>query len=146
MSIQVYLDTPRVRLHWDSEARWIYIGYGEWPTTAEVKTGIDACLLALREHRATRCLSNSRKRRVVQPEAQQLLVEGWLPQAAALGLKRLAIVLPASQVALSTVESLLPAYRAHLETESFATLEEAAVWLSADSPVPVAPPLVAPPA
>jgi hypothetical protein len=140
MSIQVYLDTPRVRLHWDSEARWVYIGYGEWPTPEEVKTGIDACLDALREHRATRCLSDSRKRRVMKPEAQQTLIDDWLPRAAALGLKRLAIVLPESQVALSTVESLLPAYRTHLETESFATIEEAAAWLSADSPAPVAPP------
>jgi len=135
MSIQVYLDTPRVRLHWDSEARWIYIGYGEWPTTAEVKTGIEACLQALRDHRATRCLSDSRKRRVVQPEAQEALVQGWLPHAAALGLRRLAIVLPTSQVALTTVESMLPAYREHMETQTFATVEEAAAWLSADDPV-----------
>ena len=140
MSIQVYLDTPRVRLHWDSEAQWIYIGYGEWPTTAEVKTGIDACLDALREHRATRCLSDSRKRRVVQPEAQQALVQSWLPKAVALGLKRLAIVLPVSQVALSTVESMLPAYRERVETHTFATVEEAAAWLSADSPSLVLPP------
>jgi len=140
MSIQVYLDTPRVRLHWDSEARWIYVGYGEWPTTAEVKTGIDACLDAFREHRATRCLSDSRKRRVVQPEAQQALVQSWLPQAVALGLKRLAIVLPMSQVALSTVESMLPAYREHVETHTFTTVEEAAAWLSADSPSLVLPP------
>lgn len=140
MSIQVYLDTPRVRLHWDSEARWIYIGYGEWPTPEEVNTGIEACLDALREHHATRCLSNSRKRRAMKPKAQQALIEDWLPRAAALGLKRLAIVIPESQVALSTVESLLPAYRAHLEAESFATVEEAAAWLSADSPAPVWPP------
>jgi hypothetical protein len=58
----------------------------------------------------------------------------------ALGLKRLAIVLPMSQVALSTVESMLPAYRERVETHTFATVEEAAAWLSADSPSLVLPP------
>ena len=138
MSIEVYLDNPGVRLHWDSEARWIYIEYRQWFTTAEVNTGIEAFLQALRDHRAAKCLSDSRKRRVLQPDAQKALVESWVPQAAALGLKRLAIVLPISKVALSTVESLMCGYREYVETEAFATVEEAAAWLSVESAAVIA--------
>jgi hypothetical protein len=138
MSIEVYLDNPGVRLHWDSEARWIYIEYRQWFTTAEVNIGIEAFLQALRDHRAAWGLSDSRKRRVLQPDAQKALVESWIPQAAALGLKRLAIVLPTSQVALSTVESLMRGYRKYVETEAFATVEEAAAWLSVGSAAVIA--------
>jgi hypothetical protein len=98
-----------------------------------VNIGIEAFLQALRDHRAAKCLSDSRKRRVLQPDAQKALVESWIPQAAALGLKRLAIVLPISQVALSTVESLMSRYREYVETEAFGTVEEAAAWLSVES-------------
>jgi hypothetical protein len=138
MSIEVYLETPRVRVHWDGEARWIYIEYREWFATAEVDTGIEAFLKAQRDHRATKCLSDSRHRRVVQPDAQKLLMGSWLPQAVALGLKRLAIVLPISQVALGTVESLMCGYREYVETEAFATVEEAAAWLSVESAAVIA--------
>jgi hypothetical protein len=74
----------------------------------------------------------------VQPDAQKLLMGSWLPQAVALGLKRLAIVLPISQVALGTVESLMCGYREYVETEAFATVEEAAAWLSVESAAVIA--------
>jgi hypothetical protein len=35
---------------------------------------------------------------------------------------------------------MLPAYRERVETHTFATVEEAAAWLSADSPSLVLPP------
>ena len=134
MGIQVYIDNDNVRMHWDSEARWIYVEYRRWNTTAEVHTGIVTFLEAMRVHRAPKCLSDARLRRAVQPEAQQELVDIWIPQAAALGLKQLAIVLPKSALTLTTVEGLVAAYRRHVEADIFATVEEAAAWLSAGLP------------
>jgi len=134
MGVQVYIDNENVRMHWDSEAQWIYIEYRRWNTTAEVHTGIETFLQAMREHHAPKCLSDARLRRAVQPEAQQELVDVWIPRAAALGLKQLAIVLPKSQLTLSTVELLETAYRRYVEVEAFATVEEAAAWLSIGIP------------
>ena len=62
-----------------------------------------------------------------------MLAETWVPQAAALGLKRLAIVLPESRVAEQTVEVLLKRYREHLEARSFTSLQEAEAWLREDA-------------
>lgn len=142
MSGQIYIDNDNVLLEWDAQERWIHIEYRRWNTTKETRTGIEEFLRAVREHSAQRCLSDSRHRRVVQPDAQSLLTETWVPRAVALGLRRLAIVLPESALALQTVEALLERYHEHLETEAFGTVEAAAAWLRGDgsAPLPAAAP------
>jgi hypothetical protein len=132
VSHQVYLDNPNVLLEWDGDAGWIHVEYRRWFTTRETAEGAEMFLRAIREHHATRCLSDSRRRRVVQQEAQAVLTDSWVPQAAALGLRHLAIVLPESHLAQDTVAALLEQYRAHLEARSFATVAEATTWLRAD--------------
>lgn len=133
MTSQVYIDNANVRLEWDGAKRWIRIEYKRWFNTRETAAGIEVFLAAVREHRAARCLSDSRRRRVIQSDAQALLTESWVPKAAAIGLRRLAIVLPESSLAQSTVEALLERYRAHLEVECFRGIEAAEAWLSADA-------------
>jgi hypothetical protein len=54
MSIEVYLETPRVRVHWDSEARWIYIEYREWFATAEGPCPVKWCKRDRRHPRVVR--------------------------------------------------------------------------------------------
>jgi hypothetical protein len=130
VSLEIYLDTPGTRLYWDSETQWIHIEYRKWYSAEEVHLGIETFLQALRDHRASKCLSDSRQRQPLPPEAQRELIEGWGPQAAVLGLKQLAIVVPQIQLGLVTVESLVRGYRRYVETEAFATVEEAAAWLS----------------
>ena len=129
MSVQVYIDNSNVRMEWDGDAGWIRVEYRRWFTTKETVEGVEMFLRAVSEHRATRCLSDSRRRKVVQPDAQAVLADSWVPQAAALGLRRLALVLPESHVAQDTVKALLERYRAHLEARAFATVDEAAAWL-----------------
>ncbi len=143
---QVYIDNANVRLEWDHVNRWVRIEYRRWFNTKETAEGIEVFLRAVREHRATRCLSDSRRRRVIQPDAQELLAVSWVPKAAELGLQRLAIVLPESNLAQSTVEALLERYRAHLDVQCFAAIEEAESWLRDDQRLATsgaAPPLLA---
>jgi hypothetical protein len=144
MSVQVYIDNPNVRMEWDGDARWIRVEYRQWFTTKETAQGAEVFLRAVREHRATRCLSDSRRRRVVQPDAQTVLAESWVPQAAALGLRRLAIVLPESHVAQQTVEALMERYREHLEAQTFSRIEEAEAWLRETPSFPSATPAAEP--
>jgi hypothetical protein len=135
--VQIYIDNANVRLEWDSLNRWIRIEYKRWFNTKETAEGIEIFLRAVREHHATCCLSDSRRRRVVQPDAQALLTESWVPKAAALGLQRLAIVLPESHLAQGTVESLLESYRDHLDVQCFTGLEAAQGWLRGEMGVSV---------
>jgi hypothetical protein len=134
MSTQTYMDTPRVLIQWDGAARWILIRFRDWAATDEIEAAIPTFLEAVEEHHATRCLSDSRQRHVVQPGATTAFADVGIPRAAALGLKRLAIVLPRSVVTLSSMEPLLARYREHVETETFGTLEDAGAWLATDRP------------
>jgi hypothetical protein len=127
----VYLDTPRIRVSWDPHLRCIRLEYREWHTTQELDIGMEAFLRALEEHAATRCLSDSRFRRVIQPDAQRVLTERWIPQAAAQGLRRLAIVLPQSQLTRTTLEPVVTVYRAYVEVATFGSVETAEAWLAA---------------
>ena len=129
---QVYLDTPNVLIRWDGQGGYVLVQYRRWNDAKEVDGAIPSFLRAVREHHATRCLSDSRLRRVVQPAAQEAFVSRAIPPAAALGLKRLAIVLPQSVVAQTTVIPMVARYREHLTAEIFGTLEEAAAWLAVD--------------
>jgi hypothetical protein len=132
MPAQTYLDNANVLLEWDSVNRWIRIEYRRWFSTKETAEGIAVFLRAIRDHHATLCLSDSRRRRVIQPDAQELLAASWVPKAAALGLQRLAIVLPESHLAQGTVEALLDRYNAHLDVRCFTGLEDAKSWLHKD--------------
>ena len=127
--IEVYIDRPPVLLYWDRTTQWVYVEYRQWYSDEEGNIGIGACLKAIRDHGATKCLNDSRNRRALQPEAQRELIEDFISQAAALGLQRMAIVLPTRQVTLGVVETLVRAYRKYVETETFTTVEEAATWL-----------------
>jgi hypothetical protein len=134
MSTQTYMDTPRVLIQWDDEAQWVLIQFRGWAATGEIVAAVPTFLKAVADHHAAKCLSDSRERHVVQPGAMSSFVDIGIPQAAALGLKRLAIVRPRSVVTLNSLEPMVAKYREHVETETFATLEDAAAWLANDTP------------
>jgi len=134
MADHICLQTPNVLVKWDERGGFLLIKYEHWIDAQQIKDAIPTFVQAVREHHATRCLSDSRLRRVVQPDAQQAFVHSGIPQAAAAGLKRVAMVPPASVVAQTTVMPMVAEYRKYLEAEIFTTVDEAVAWLRADAP------------
>ncbi|HXZ99801.1 MAG TPA: hypothetical protein VEK76_05575 [Candidatus Binatia bacterium] len=134
MATHICFDTPNVVIRWEGDAGYLVIEYRHWFDAAQCRDAIMEFPNAVKEHRATRCLSDSRLRRVVQPDVQELYTETGIPQAAAFGLKRLAIVIPQSVVAQATVLPMVAKYREHLEAEVFVGVEEAVAWLCSDQP------------
>lgn len=130
MATDIYLDTPRILVRWDRHTGWMQVEHRDWSSTDEVRVEIEACLAVMWAHHPMACLSDLRRRRVVQPDAQQMLTEHWIPQAAALGLKRIALVAPTSCCGRTTVESLVKDYGHHVEADLFDTPEAATEWLA----------------
>ena len=129
MGTHVCFETPNALIRWEGDdVGYLLIRHSHWVDARQVRDAIPAFLDAVREHHVTRCLSDSRQRRVIEPEAQEAFISAIGP-AAALGLQRLAIVLPRSVVIQTTLIPLVPRYREHLEADFFSTMDEAIAWL-----------------
>ena len=130
MPDDLYCDEAYVTIRWSPDDQCIHVDWRAWATTEEIRTALERGLKALREHHATRWLADCLRRRVIQEDAQEWLDQSWLPRARSLGLRRLAVVLPRSEVSKGAVEDLVAKYAAaDVETRKFATVEEARSWL-----------------
>ncbi len=81
-------------------------------------------------HRATRYLSDDRQNVVVDPEDIKWADDNWYPRVFKAGLKRWALVLPATMVGTLQAKSILETRRKQgLEAEGFDRIEAALAWL-----------------
>jgi len=134
MGTHVCLETPNILIGWeDDEGGYLFIRYTHLLSAQQVRDATPAFLEAVREHHATRCLSDSRQRRLVQPDAQEAFISA-VAAGAANGLRRMAVVLPQSVVTQTTLVPLVARYQAHLEAAFFGSMEEAMSWLMARVP------------
>ncbi len=84
----------------------------------------------LEAHRASRYLSDDRQNVVVDPEDIKWADDNWYPRVLKAGLKRWALVLPATMVGTLQAKSILDTRRKQgLEAEGFDRVEAALAWL-----------------
>jgi hypothetical protein len=84
----------------------------------------------LETHRAGKYLSDDRSNVVVDPEDIRWADENWYPRVLEAGLKRWALVLPATMVGTLQARTILNERRSRgLEAEGFDTVEAAMAWL-----------------
>jgi hypothetical protein len=128
----VYFDIPGVAsVRWDEDARLVLVEWDGWANSTEFAALLDAELKALAEHRGSRLLADCGRQKVLRPDDQDRANREWLPRALRAGLKRFAIVVPASVVAEMNIrDSLEKASGAALQVGYFATVEEARVWVA----------------
>jgi hypothetical protein len=129
MSGTPYLDEPYLFIEWDGDRRWVHTEWKAWANTEEIKAALEYVLKAIEDNRATKLLADCTGRKAVEIAAQEYQAQTWLPRAAGLGLKHMAMVMPRSEVAKHNVESLAGMYATQLDTQTFATLAEAEGWL-----------------
>ena len=129
----VYFSTPGVAsVRWDDDDQLVLVEWAGWANSAEFAALLDAELRALEQHKGSRILADCRRQKVLNPKDQERANREWLPRALKFGLKRFAIVVPASVVAdMNLRDAMEKASGVGLEVEYFATVEEARDWLVA---------------
>jgi hypothetical protein len=91
---------------------------------------LEAGLQALTEHDGSRWLADGRNMKLIKQSDQDWIVQDFYPRALAAGLKRIALVIPNSSLAMTTLDQVahrLPA--AEIEVAYFSTVGEARSWL-----------------
>jgi hypothetical protein len=128
----VYFNAPGVAsVRWDEAAKLVLVEWEGWADSSEFAALLDAEIQALEQHRCSRLLADCRRQKVLRPMDQERANNEWLPRALKVGLKRFAIVLPASVVAEMNIrDSLDKAARPGLEVGYFATVDEAREWVA----------------
>jgi hypothetical protein len=127
----VYLHLPGVAsVRWDASIHAVVETWEGWANSDEFRAILDAGVRAMSQNRGSRWLADCRLQRVLKAADQEAGNTWWLPRALAAGLKRFAVVLPASGLAKANIQDHLRAAASkELDMAYFATLEEARQWL-----------------
>ena len=127
----VHADLPYLYIAWDGEHRCIYLEFKGFATSAEFRSGTMLVIDAIRDRKATSLISDNRRLEVVTNEDQLWLRDTLVPQAAAGGLKRAALVVAhqglgryASQEILNRLPSGM------FVTRTFDSLDDARKWIA----------------
>jgi len=74
-------------------------------------------------------LADCRRQRVLNPADQERAEREWTPRAIEAGLKRLAVVMPESDVAAANIQQRLDSAKQAIRIRYFASVDEAREWL-----------------
>jgi hypothetical protein len=128
----VYFYAPGVAsVSWDKASATVLIEWEGWASGAEFMALLNAGLKALADHRGSNWLADCRRQKVLNPADQDQADREWLPRALAVGLKRFAVVLPASGLATMNLrERLGKVPSTAMKVGYFSTVDEARAWLA----------------
>ena len=116
---------------WDPTMRAVYTEAQSWADPSEMAAVLEAGLQGLTEHGGSRWLADGRNMKVIKQADQDWIVQEFFPRALAAGLRRIALVIPKNDRAMTTVDQLmhrLPG--AKVEVAYFPTVDEARSWLT----------------
>lgn len=127
----VYFHVPGVAsVRWDTTIHAVVETWEGWADADEFRAILDAGVRAMSENQGSRWLADCRLQRVLKAADQEAGNKRWLPRALAAGLKRFAVVLPASGLATANIQDHLRAAASkQLDMAYFATLDEAQDWI-----------------
>jgi hypothetical protein len=118
------------KVTWDSTESMVLVDWEGWADEAEFAALLEAGVQALIDHGGSRWLADCRRERVLSTASSARADAEWLPRAARVGLKRFAVVLPASGLAASNLKARESTLKTRLEVGYFATVAEAKEWLA----------------
>jgi hypothetical protein len=129
---EVLFDRPGVVIvKWDSAIQAVSTEWQGWADKAEFIAALEASLVAIKKHHASRGLVDSLQQKALPQPDQDWVNRDWFPRALAAGLRRLALVIPQSALAMMSIEDVLSRVRGSmLEVEYFSTVAEARKWLT----------------
>jgi tRNA A-37 threonylcarbamoyl transferase component Bud32 len=103
----VYVDEPWLHMHWDRSHKCVISVWKGFANSAEFRAALEKGLQAIRERHAIAYVSDTRKIKVIVHEDQAWANETLIPQMAAAGLKRLAMVTADAGLGKVTVEEIV---------------------------------------
>ena len=130
----VHADLPYLSIVWDGASDCLNVEFKGFATSAEFRSGTMKVIDAIRERNAKSLISDNRKLEVVTNEDQLWLRDTLVPQAAALGLKRIALVLAhqgLGKYASQEIVNRLP--DGVFVTRTFDSVDEAKKWVAGAS-------------
>src|SRR5260370_22462387 len=128
---KVYVDEPWLNLRWDDANHCVHSQWKAFANSSEYRAGLMKGLEAIRENKAVRYLTDTRKTRVIVREDQAWVKETWTPLAVAAGLRRGAVVLADGGLGKVTVEETVHMVeRPDLEVRTFDSVPAAQRWLA----------------
>ena len=136
--VGVYFNHPGVAVvKWDAPTEAAHMEWQGWARTPEFQAANDALIHAITEHRGSRVLGDSRRMGVIQESDQDWVNRDWFPRILAAGLRRMALVLPESDLAKMNIDELVGRVPgSQLDVAYFATLGEARKWLTRPTATP----------
>jgi hypothetical protein len=131
-SDHLYLDTPYVRILWETGGPWMAIEWKAWANSTEYRAAHELLLGAIRERHTPRLLIDASNARVVSLEDQQWLTATWIPRVVAAGRRWTAVVMPTSALVKTIVENIdkRPSTNSMVEVKYFDRIADAKTWLS----------------
>jgi hypothetical protein len=103
----VYVDEPWLHMHWDRSHNCVISVWKGFANSAEFRAALGKGLQAIRERHAVAYVSDTRKIKVIVHEDQEWANETLIPQMAAAGLKRLAMITADAGLGKVTVEEIV---------------------------------------
>jgi hypothetical protein len=128
----VYFHAPGVAsVRWDEANLAVLVEWEGWASGPEFMGLLNAGLKALKDHGGSRWLADCRRQKVLNPGDQDQADREWLPKALAAGLRKFAVVLPASGLATMNLRERLGKVPATaMKVGYFSTVDQAAAWLA----------------
>jgi hypothetical protein len=128
----IYFNRPGVAIvKWDAACKAAHIEWQGWADPAEFAAANDAIILALKQHGAWRALGDCSDMKVIKQSDQEWVHREWFPRVLAAGLRRMALVIPKSGLAMMNVQEIMSRVPGtKLDVAYFGTIEEARAWLS----------------
>jgi len=136
----IFFNRPGVAIvKWDATCHAAHIEWQGWADPAEFAAANDALILALRRHGGSSALGDCREMKVIKQSDQEWVHQDWFPRILAAGLRRMALVIPKSGLALMNVQEIMSRIPGtKLDVAYFGTIEEARNWLSRPLTIPPA--------
>lgn len=126
----VYVDQPWLLMRWDAVHQLVHSEWRAFANSAELRAGLLRGIEAIKDHRATGYLTDTRKVKVVVLKDQDWIKETWLPLAIEAGLKRIAVVTAAQGLGKLTVEDVVGLTDDQgLQSRIFSSVEAGWEWM-----------------
>jgi hypothetical protein len=126
---ETYLDTPYLLIRWRSVPKILYAEWKGFATSAEFRAALLTGLRAIRERHVIGYVSDARKARVFLPDDVKWVMEVWLPEAVAVGLRRMAMVTADTGLGKVVIEDIVKEIDNHgLAMRKFDSVAAATTW------------------
>jgi hypothetical protein len=128
---KLFVDEPWLSVQWDRSNNCIYAEWRGFANSGEFRASTMRILDAIEDRRVPALVSDNRRLEGVSTPDQLWLRDEWVPKAVAVGLLRIAVVLPGRGLGKISSEEIISRFgKTDFATRTFTTVSEATEWAS----------------